>query len=79
MKYNFTDEQKTDAKVAVSAASATTILVPMVAMADDANLTSITTMVTSLGTLAGAVTTVVLGAMVVRLGIKFVNRMAVKG
>lgn len=38
-----------------------------------------TTMVNSLGTLAGVVTTVVLGAMVVRLGIKFVNRMTVKG
>lgn len=42
-------------------------------------ISDITAMVNSLGTLAGVTTTVVLGAMVVRLGIKFVNRMTVKG
>lgn len=50
---------------------------PTPAKAD--GVTDITTMVTSLGTIATGVTTVVLGAMVVRLGIKFVNRMTVKG
>jgi hypothetical protein len=56
---------------------ATTVIATPV-MAQTA-VTDITAMVTSLGTLATAVTTVVLGAMVVRLGIKFVNRMTVKG
>lgn len=47
--------------------------------ASNTAVSDINAMVTSLGTIAAGVTTVVLAAMVVRLGIKFVNRMTVKG
>lgn len=42
-------------------------------------VTDVTAMMTSLATLAGVVTAVVLGAMGVRMAIKLVNRMATKG
>lgn len=48
-------------------------------LAQTSGVSEINSMVASLGTLAGTVTAVVLGAMIVRLGIKFVNRMTVKG
>lgn len=40
---------------------------------------SVSTMITSLGGIAAAVTVVVLGAMGVRMAIKLVNRVGVKG
>lgn len=45
----------------------------------NANITSVSTMITSLGGIAAAVTVVVLGAMGVRMAIKLVNRVGVKG
>jgi hypothetical protein len=42
-------------------------------------IADVSTMVTTLGTVAGAVVTVVLFAMGVRLAIKIVNRLTVKG
>lgn len=67
--------------LAAGAIGSTALIVesPVMAQTASTGVTDITAMVTSLGTLAGAVTAVVLGAMVVRLGIKFVNRMTVKG
>lgn len=42
-------------------------------------VSDVTSMVSSLGGIATAATGVILGAMVVRLAIKFVNRLTVKG
>jgi type IV secretory pathway VirB2 component (pilin) len=45
----------------------------------NANIDAVSTMITSLGGIAAAVTVVVLGAMGVRMAIKLVNRVGVKG
>jgi hypothetical protein len=49
------------------------------AQAQSAGIADVSAMVTTLGTVAGAVVTVVLFAMGVRLAIKIVNRLTVKG
>lgn len=49
------------------------------AAASTGGVSDVSTMVTSLGGIAAAVTTVVLGAMGVRMAIKLVNRVGVKG
>lgn len=72
-----------DKSLVLGAAVAATGVVAFVDVPANAQSTGgiadINAMVTSLGTIAAGVTTVILGAMVVRLGIKFVNRMTVKG
>lgn len=45
----------------------------------DASTAELTTMLTDIGTLGAAAATVVIAVMSVRLGIKLVNRVAVKG
>lgn len=45
----------------------------------NSNIDNVSTMITSLGGIAAAVTVVVLGAMGVRMAIKLVNRVGVKG
>lgn len=65
--------------VSAAAVGLTFIEVPAMAQTSNDAVTDINAMVTSLGTIAAGTTTVVLGAMIVRLGIKFVNRMTVKG
>lgn len=42
-------------------------------------LDNVTSMITSLGGIAGTITVVVVGAMAVRMAIKLVNRVGVKG
>lgn len=58
------------ALVAIQPASAQTTTTPV---------DQVSSLVTSMGVLAGVITTVILGAMGVRMAIKFVNRMTVKG
>jgi hypothetical protein len=52
---------------------------PASAATDTGTLDDVTAMVTSLGGIAAVVTGVVLGAMGVRMAIKLVNRISVKG
>lgn len=63
---------------AAIAASAITLELPAQA-ATTGSVDDVSAMVTSLGGIAAAVTAVVLGAMGVRMAIKLVNRVGVKG
>ena len=49
------------------------------AQAQDASVDDVSSMVSSVGAITGVATSVVLGAMGVRLAIKQVNRLTVKG
>lgn len=52
---------------------------PTYAQTAPAGITEVSNTVTSLGGIAAAITTIVLGAMGVRMAIKLVNRVATKG
>lgn len=73
------DNKKKTQIALLGGVAGSTIVTPVMAQTASDPVQQTTSMVNSLGTLAGVVTTVVLGAMVVRLAIKFVNRMTVKG
>lgn len=73
----FLDSKK--GKATIAAATTTGVLLAATAPGHAAGIADVEAMVGSLGTIAGAVTTVVVGAMGVRYAIKLVNRVAVKG
>lgn len=52
---------------------------PLLAQTASTPISDVSSMITSLGGIAAAVTVVVLGAMGVRMAIKLVNRVSVKG
>ncbi len=73
----------TDKKTVAAAASALTILgaSPVLAQTTGStpDVSSVSGMVTAIGTIAATIATVVVGAMAIRMAIKIVNRVAVKG
>ena len=52
---------------------------PVLAQTANNGVTAVNALVTDLGTITAGVTTVIIAAMGVRMAIKFVNRMMVKG
>lgn len=74
---NFLDSKK--GKAVLSGGVTVGILVAASQPSDAAGIADVTAMVGDLGSIAAAITTVVLGAMGVRYAIKLVNRVAVKG
>lgn len=82
MENNEVNQEKKVASLAtggvVAAGTVAMIDVPVMAQATGA-VADVNSMVTSLGSIATGATAVILGAMVVRLAIKFVNRLTVKG
>ena len=78
-EFNF-DNKKKAAALSGFVASAVVIEQPVLAQtASSSNIDNVSSMITSLGGIAAAVTVVVLGAMGVRMAIKLVNRVGVKG
>lgn len=72
------DNKKVLSLAGAAGGAALILEAPAYAAAGD-GITELTAMATQLGTLSGVIIPVVIVAMTVRLGIKFVNRMTVKG
>lgn len=78
---NQQSKKKSSASLVVAGGIAVTPFIGAPVMAQTASdpIADVNAMITSLGTITAGVTAIIIGAMTVRLAIKMVNRLTVKG